>query len=351
MQIALISDLHFGIKKNSDLFLENSLKCIKEEFIPALRKRAISHIYILGDIFDNRNTINVKVKNAVFDLFNEDLKNFKIKIIVGNHDIYHKSTTDINSLKMFTKFTNIEIIDEITLQNVDGRKFLFVPWQVDYKKFQEKVADSNFHCDVCFGHFDINRCYMNKHNIMTNDGLNPEVFFNNYTLTFSGHFHIRSITKSDTREIIYLGTPYELNRNDRDEPKGFCILDTENLQYEFVDTKKYIKFINVTYPEKVTKTTIAGNIIDIHVLVDKDFSDTDFQTYLKHINSLGPAINPSIITKYNIVNEFSPDKTLNIKSTMEAVQDYVRDVLTLNDSDKMKIYEKIATIYNEVKFI
>jgi len=153
MEVALISDLHFGHKKNSDPFLENHIDYIKNEFVPYLKKHNINTIFILGDLYDNRSSINVKVKNAVYDLFEAELSEFKIFMIVGNHDTYFHNSIKTHSLKFFKKFSNITVIDDIDRIFINDRYILMVPWQTNYDEFAERVARKNFHCDVCLGHF------------------------------------------------------------------------------------------------------------------------------------------------------------------------------------------------------
>lgn len=354
MKVCITSDWHFGSKKNNEIIHQNSLNTIKNEMIPYLKKHNIKDIYFLGDLFDNRNNINVKIKSDVYDLFDVDLKDFNVTCIRGNHDQFYRTSTDVHSLKMFKKFSNVEVIEDIELKEVDGKKFLFVPWQVDYEEFKKKVTHQNIHCDVCFGHFDINECYMNKLSALTHEGLNPELFFNNYTLTLSGHFHLRSTYQMGGSNIVYVGTPYELNRNDKNEPKGFCILDTETLEYEFIDTVKYLKFKDITYPEKPTKKLVEGNIVDVHVTIDNKFSDIEYNQYLKTLNALNP-VKVNILTKYAIFNtvstQTSATNNFNVKTTMESIRDYINNVLDLSQEDKTLLYEKMESIYNESRGI
>jgi DNA repair exonuclease SbcCD nuclease subunit len=135
MNVALISDLHLGCKKNSDVFLNNHIKYLTDEFIPYLKKHGINYIFILGDIYDNRNSINIKVKNAIYDLFEQQFKDFNVYMIVGNHDTYFKTSIDTHSLKFFKKFENITVIDDVERIELNNKKILMVPWQTDNEQF------------------------------------------------------------------------------------------------------------------------------------------------------------------------------------------------------------------------
>ena len=88
----MIADLHFGIKKADTTFMESQLRFFREQFVPELNASGIKTIWILGDVFDTRQTINTMTINRVIELFRDTLKDFDINIIVGNHDMY--LTTD-----------------------------------------------------------------------------------------------------------------------------------------------------------------------------------------------------------------------------------------------------------------
>ena len=42
----------------------------------------------------------------------------------------------------------------------------------------------------------------------------------------------------DGRKIQYIGNTYQITRSDIGQPKGFCVLDTDTLEYEFIDYKQ-----------------------------------------------------------------------------------------------------------------
>jgi len=65
MKIALISDIHFGVRKGSSEFLDSQMRFFRNQMIPSLIKREVKHIYFLGDVMDNRNHINVKILSEV----------------------------------------------------------------------------------------------------------------------------------------------------------------------------------------------------------------------------------------------------------------------------------------------
>jgi DNA repair exonuclease SbcCD nuclease subunit len=344
-KVAIIADFHFGIKKANNLFLKSQINFVKQELVPYLIENKIDTLFILGDLFDNRNHINIKVKNSVFDLFENELKQFKIYIILGNHDIYYNSTLEVNSIKFLSKFENITVIDTIREIDINGNKFFFVPWQVDVNSIKEYIANHLIESKICLGHLDLQGFKLNKYKI--NDmGMKSDIFFSHFKLLFTGHFHTRNKQKQGDSEIIYVGAPYHLTRNDIDEEKGFCILDTDTMTYEYVNNETSIRYIVLNYPQPVSKSLIKGNIIDVFVKYDENYSDGKFQSYLKKIEECNPICPPNvkIVTEQGSSIDMENYKSLSV---FELMQEYINNNPDIKD--KAMILSILDRLYHECK--
>ena len=58
MKIAIITDQHFGARKNSKLFHDYFLKFYNNIFFPTLEKEGITTVIDMGDTFDIRKSID-----------------------------------------------------------------------------------------------------------------------------------------------------------------------------------------------------------------------------------------------------------------------------------------------------
>ena len=58
MNVAVITDQHFGARKNSQTFHDYFLDFYNEVFFPELEKRKITTVIDMGDTFDNRRGID-----------------------------------------------------------------------------------------------------------------------------------------------------------------------------------------------------------------------------------------------------------------------------------------------------
>jgi len=343
MKIALVTDTHFGVYKSSPEFLESQLRFFRNQFIPYLKENDIFSIIHLGDFFDNRTTINVNVMNQVEELLKEDLKDFHMYMLVGNHDSYFKTTINVNSLKSFKNLPNIRVIDDIEKIHIAGADILMVPWQVNNEEFKKRVMDKNIHTDVCVGHFETIGFNFNK-GMLCKNGLDSRVLFDNYKLIFSGHFHKRTFQERNGSRIQYIGNAYHLTRIDKKENRGFCILDTETLDYEFINNTESIQFTDLQYPEKITKEIVEGNIVDVTVKVDDEFKKNRFEKYMEKVNSFNPAFEPTVKLDIEKTNENKKEyKTTNV---LQLIEEYVGDT---DITEKEEVINNLKDLYEQIK--
>jgi UDP-2,3-diacylglucosamine pyrophosphatase LpxH len=335
----LISDLHFGVKKANEIFLDSQLKFIREQLIPEAKAKKIKDIYILGDILDTRQTVNIKVFNILHDLFEIDLAEFNVIILLGNHDIYYNSTIDVHSLKFLSKFPNVQIIDKIT----EIGKDLFVPWLVEDKPFIEHLEFCGKKYNNCFGHFHLFGFAMNK-DVVTEDGLTLDIFVDKFKNVFTGHFHSRSIKEIASTNIVYIGSPYQITRGDINEPRGYTILKNDNT-FEFVENKVSMQFKILNFPEEFTEETIRNNFVDVNVKYDGEVDEEKVQEYIKKIEEYKPAFPP--VLKIN--NEILGDDLIDGMdfSKINSSEDLIREYINIQTIDnKENVLKKLLELYN-----
>jgi DNA repair exonuclease SbcCD nuclease subunit len=339
-KVALISDIHFGVRRNNEIFLESQMKFFKNQFIPTLIKENIKDIFILGDTMDNRNAINVKVLSEVYLLFKNDLKDFNIIMIPGNHDIYLKNSNEINSIEFLEALPNVTVYKKIKLLNHNNKTILLVPWIIDYNEFKKEVANNNLGCDYCFGHFEITGFNMTKTNICEN-GIDPSFFTTNYNATFSGHFHKRTKKNVKNNFIQYIGSPCQYTRADVNEDRGFVILDVLSGDYKFINNNQSIKFKEIKYPEPFTKKQIQGNLIDVIIEYDNDYNEELVQKYLQIIQKYNPAMPATVKIENKLL-----DSEIEIKS--QSIEELIKEYIeSLDIENKQKITNNILNLYKE----
>ena len=131
MKIAIITDQHFGARKNSKLFHDYFLKFYNDVFFPFLEKEGITTVVDMGDTFDNRTGINFSALTWAKDNYFDRLKELgcTVHTIVGNHTAYYKNTNDINAVDLLLReYDNVKVYAETEEVKLGDTKVLFVPW-------------------------------------------------------------------------------------------------------------------------------------------------------------------------------------------------------------------------------
>lgn len=343
MKVALISDLHFGVKSGDKTFLKSQIRFYEEQLVPELKKKKINEIFILGDIYDDRHEVNVQVDNVVLKLFTETLKDFKITIIVGNHDIYHKTTTEVNSLKQYNLLDNVTIYEKPEETIINGKKVLFLPWLCDYTQFEELVT-GNY--DYCFCHADIIGFDMGGGRL-SESGILAKNFLNKADHIYSGHYHKRMVKDYDNKDITYIGSPYQLTRININEEHGYTILDIDTNKTEFVENTKSIKYYKFVYPE-IDENLVKGNIVDIEIPYEKATEVEKIFKLFNHLENDLPTAEPMKIEweqkeleTETIILDTNDFNILNLFNGF--VEEYETDI------NKNKLKASFNELYNKYK--
>ena len=221
-EIAIFSDIHIGVHKNSKFWHEVSRQWV-EWFVSDIKKKNIKDVVFCGDFFHSRDEVSVDTLHfgsSLLELFSD----FNLTILTGNHDCYLKDTSQINSLAPFKNWSKVKVVDSFLDVESHGKKINFVPWGTKI----EDIPKS----DVTFGHFEIKLFRMNSF-ALCEDGFTAEDLLERSKLVFSGHFHLRDERKYKRGDIVYVGNPFQMDFSDAASSKGYYTLDLDTLKYSF----------------------------------------------------------------------------------------------------------------------
>ena len=342
MKVAIITDQHFGCRKNSKLFHDYFLKFYNNIFFPTLEKEGITTIIDMGDTFDSRKGIDFSALSWAKNNYYDRLTDYTIHTIVGNHTAYYKNTNDVNAVDLLLReYDNVKIYSETTEVKLDNLNVLFVPWinLENEKKSLGMINKSN--APVCMGHLDLNGFYATQGHVQEH-GMDCSIF-EKFKLTFSGHFHIRSTKGS----IHYLGNPYEMFWNDAgDVNRGFHVFDTDTLEFTpvnnpyrlfykiFYDDNDYQLFDARPYENKIVKVIvrIKSDIQQFEKFIDK--------LYASGVNDL------KIVENFNF-NGWGDDIDDEVESedTMSILNRYIEEADV--NLDKSIVQKMMQEIYQE----
>ena len=180
MKIAIITDQHFGARKNSKLFHDYFLKFYEDIFFPTLIKEGITTIVDMGDTFDSRKGVDFVslewAKNHYYDRLAE--LGITVHTIIGNHTAYYKNTNDLTGVGLFLReYDNVKIYPEAEEVRLDKTKFLFVPWinPENQEKTFQLIEESDSPCVM--GHLELNGFMATRGHFMEH-GMDSDVLIN-----------------------------------------------------------------------------------------------------------------------------------------------------------------------------
>ena len=311
-----------------------------------MKEQGIDTIVVCGDVFDTRQTVNVATENVVIDLFKRTLADFNVHVIVGNHDMFHTTTTEVNSLKALDLLPNVTVYEQMTEMEFDGKKTLMLPWLINYEDFDQMVLK---HYDYCFAHLDLVGFDMGG--MLSEYGLTMQQCMAKIDHTFTGHYHHRCNRESiDGKTVTYVGSPYQITRIDRNCERGYLVLDTETDKYEWHNNKQSMKFYSFNYPN-IDRTKVKGNVVDIHIPYERQNETKQIYDLIKELDCLFPAY------PVNTFNDDPPvtgdDANLNVETgrfnIMTMAKTYIDQLDCGNKVTSDELYKALADLYEQFK--
>lgn len=338
MKVALITDTHFNFKKGNKIFHEYFEKFYKNIFFPTLEKYGIDTVIHMGDIFDNRKNTDYWSIDWTKKVILDPLKKYNVYLTVGNHDIFYKNTTHLNSpVLLLDNYTNINVITSAKTINLKGTDILFLPWitsndeQATFNHIRETSAR------VAMGHLELNGFYPQRNHVQT--GGMDNTIFSKFDRVFSGHYH----TRSDNGKIFYIGNPYELYWADYNDKRGFAIFDTDTYELEYIDNPyQMFKIINYRDDAVYNLNEYDNCIVKLIIKEKKDkikyekFLDWLLEQNIQDLKIIEDVIiNDDIDVEHEVQNE----------DTLSLLKKYVDESeIQLN---KIRIKEILNQIYKE----
>lgn len=348
-KVAILNDLHIGVRGDSPVFVDFQERFFKEVFFPKIDELKIDTVLNLGDTFDRRKYVNFgTLKRSKEFLFNEfQNRNLYSPTILGNHDVYTKTHNKISSAALLLKeYTNIYLIEEPqTILLYDQYPICMIPWISPENETRSFTELKDTKADLCMGHFAINGFAMHAGQL-AEDGLDRDLF-DKFDMVLSGHFHHRS---SDSR-IYYLGSQYEMTWNDYGDQKGFHILDLDTRELEFIQNPNKM-FHRIIYNDSIP---LPADLLQyrntyVKVVVEKRQDDNRFEGFMNNLSNVNP-FDVKIVENYIDMSEIPSDLGIQnvnqAENTITLLNSYI-DHLTIGSNvnkDKLKVL--LGEIYNE----
>ena len=341
MKVAIITDQHFGARKNSKLFHDYFLKFYNEVFFPTLEKEGITTVVDMGDTFDSRKGIDFSALSWAKNNYYDRLKKLGITVhtVVGNHTAYYKNTNEVNAVDLLLReYENVFVYSEPTEVKLGNLKTLFIPWINQENEESTFKSIKSTTCSCAMGHLELRGFRVNKQIVMEH-GL-ESTLFEKFSKVFSGHYH----TRSSSENVFYLGNPYEIYWTDVGDTRGFHLFDTETAKLQFIKNPINM-FEKIFYNDETTNyAMISGEHYKdkfIKLIVEKKKNYYDFDMFIERLYQVG-------IHELKIVDNTHEDietsGDIEVEGTMSFLEKYI-DEIDYEEKDNLK--NLINSIYVE----
>lgn len=245
---ACFTDIHYGLKQNSRLHLDDCHRYI-DWFIAEAKARGAETCIFLGDWSHHRASVNVATMNASIKDFKKLNDNFeKVYFITGNHDLYYRDKRELNSIEYARDLPNFVMIDEPFNQ---GNVSIW-PWLVGNE--HKKLAKEK--CKYMFGHFELPHFKMNAMVEMPDHGGIKAEDLTGPEYVFSGHFHKRQYKNN----IHYIGNAF---------PHNYADVDDNDRGAMFLEWGGEPQYVNWQECPKYKVITLSDLLDDHQNLLDK----------------------------------------------------------------------------------
>jgi len=342
-EIAIFSDLHLGVHNNSHNWHQIAYDWVKW-FKNKLIERDIVDIIFCGDWYHERSAIGGNTLH-ISNLILNELKDFNLLMLIGNHDIYFKYRRDVNSLSILGGRDNISIIDNPLSIRAFNKKMTFCPWGTTL----EEIEDS----DILFGHFELESFKMNTFK-MCSEGIKIKDILNKAKIIFSGHFHRRQTKKYANQAIYYVGNPFHMDFGDVDNEKGFYLFDIKTEKLNFVANEKSPLYKKILLSDIIKEKTITDKVENwftgnfVKLIIDKNITSEHLNIILSYLNKLYPSsLETEYESQYNkIFDAEKNDEKINAIDISQAIVEFIN---MLDIENKESVIKFTLDLYKKCK--
>ena len=355
MKFAIVTDTHWGVRNDSQVFADYFKKFYDNAFFPYLEENNITTVLHLGDIVERRKYINFVTASRLENDFIRPLHDRGIKTfyIVGNHDCFYKNTNEINSMSQLygnRAYDSMTIITDPTELDFDGCKIVAMPWMCQDNMDRALDLIKNTTAEILMGHLELAGFEMYKGS-MIDHGMDANIF-GKFDVVCSGHFH----HKSSKGNVNYLGCPYEITWSDYGDQKGFHVFDTETRELTFIHNP-YTMFNKILYDDNTINYGELLNTLNfdeysntyVKVIVRTKNNPYWFDMFIDKLEKSDPIMIQVVDDNFNLQLEDDDDIINEAEDTLTILKRFV-DTVEIS-TDKKEIDKFLSELYAEASSI
>jgi DNA repair exonuclease SbcCD nuclease subunit len=338
---AFFGDIHFGKKSDSEIHNQDCVNYINW-FMSRVEEYDCDRIVFLGDWFDNRSRLRIDTlhySTQAIDLLTKP--GIPVYWLIGNHDMFHKTTRDIYSLCFLKNNPHIKMIDEVLYED----DVLYCPWLVG-----QEFTQATRKCKYVFGHFELPLFLTNETYEMPDHGGLTMNHFENCDAVYSGHFHKRQTRLNSNKiPVTYIGNPFAHSFNDVNDPERGCMIldwDKDPFYLDWMDGPNYNRLLLSEMVAKIEDDSWKEAFNSTSIIECEDDMGIDFEESLEIKNIMLEHVRDFNIRQRKIQDEtLMQGQELQGEDTDELVVQHLRNLDTKGseyDSNLLiDIYERV----------
>lgn len=362
-KIYLVGDTHIGLgyPNSVDKWFKVHQQYFSEFLIPLLKKEVEDGDIIvhLGDLFDNRNVIPINLLNYGMDIVEEISRIAPLHIIVGNHDLWSKSASEINTIRPFRYIPNVTIYDKTSILEYNGKKILMMPY-IEKRLEQIDLINQFNDCDYLFCHSDLNGCKMHLTSVAhkNSDKIDIQDFLS-FRKVRSGHIHLCQ----ENNNFKFVGSIFQMDRNDIGDQKGITVIDTSDESEQFFPNKvspvfKKFRVTNEQDVERLDELKDTKDYVDLAISNNLLISNRKLRRKLEVMLEKGNFASVEYID--DITQELVDGEEVSESQKTEVdengieisvqleYEDYIKEYILKQKYDNDKFKNGIVTEFDEV---
>lgn len=347
-KILMFTDLHIHAHKKSISRIEDCLTVLEWIFDVA-KKEKIKDLIFLGDLFHDRQKIDVLVYQKTFEVFlkQQTTNPLNIYLLIGNHDMYHRDSWDVNSVSPLNAISGIKVIDKPETIIIQGHEIDFMPHTENpIENLLQFKGKRKYLC----GHLAVDGAILNSSGmqadvIVEHDGEMVKVdksCFTKWDHTFLGHYHAQQKVSDN---VEYIGSPLQLNFGESFQTKHICIFNPDTNEREYVVNEFSPRHLILNETE-VSQYNLENNFVRINV---EDLTSSDTIEMHKKLRENSKASTLELRPKQKKIQE-QQHEIKDAKSILydkdKMIQAYLSDDrIDIGDLDKNKLLKIVKNIF------
>lgn len=337
-EVLLFSDIHIFPHKRKTERLEDCLKALEWVFDVA-EQRNIKDILFGGDLFHDRQKIDVYTYQRTFETLEKNLRDnkFNLYLLLGNHDLWFNDNTNISSVIPLSSLPGIKVISKPERIKISGNNWDFIPFTHNPLITIEELQKLTGTPEYALGHIAVDGAILHGSQqsdvAIEHDGdmkIIGASIFDIYKHTFLGHYHAEQLV---TKKVEYIGSPLELSFGEAFQEKHIIIFDGKSGKKQYIKNDFSPKHLIISLEEK-DKYDLEGNFVQIRV---DEIGATDLISIKKEIleqNKLGSL---DIKQKKRKIEEHVINDAKSILYKGDEMLSKYLDEIGTNDLDRTKL--------------